>query len=168
MLPDPILRQALKWQLRRAQKAGLTSMLREGAQKAHIPVEYALAIASRETGIRNLLGDGGQGIGVCQIDVRFHEIAKRAKLTGSWKTFPLPLIEYGCAMLGENIGWARRTFPDLDFQQCLKVAASAYNCGRSGARLGHEAEDSDLRTTGKDYGRDVLKRMKIFAELISA
>jgi hypothetical protein len=48
----------------------------------------------------------------------------------------------------------------------LKIAASGYNCGMQRAILGTPHGDSDKLTTGKNYGRDVMTRMAMFAELI--
>lgn len=157
---------ALRAQLALAKRSGVYALLRDSAARQDVPLAYVLAIASRETGIRNILGDGGHGVGVIQIDIRHHELARLAKERGTWKNNPLPLIDYGIQMLWGNRRWAAREWPELTSTQHLKIAAAAYNAGRGGARAGADDGDCDLRTTGRDYGRDVLARMAVFETLI--
>ena len=155
-----------RWQMRNKVYVGIIV----NSAKAHgFPPEYVLAIASRETGIRNLIGDGGHGIGVMQIDVRYHEIASDMKHDGTWKTNAGALIDYGVrAVLKPDYEWAQKTWPKLQEFQHLKIAASAYNAGRGGAAAGVKQGDSDIRTTGHDYGADVVyQRMPVFAKALA-
>ncbi|HTA66107.1 MAG TPA: hypothetical protein VK753_11430, partial [Xanthomonadaceae bacterium] len=59
-------------------------------------------------------------------------------------------------------------FPAWTSDARLKVAASGYNCGMARAIAAAKDGDSDLRTTGHDYGKDVIARMAIFAALMAA
>lgn len=131
---------------------------------------FFFAVASRETNCANILGDvqngHAHGVGIVQIDIQ-HPIALEARDSGSWKTNPDPLIDFGAQILQNNIAKAQQKFPDLDAQQQLKIAASGYNCGIERAIASAEQGDSDKRTTGHDYGRDVIARMAIFEELIA-
>jgi hypothetical protein len=43
---------------------------RSAAERYQLPPEILLAIASRETNMRNIIGDGGHGYGIMQIDDR--------------------------------------------------------------------------------------------------
>ena len=131
-----------------------------------LPLAFVLAVASRETNMRNVLGDGDQGVGLMQVDIRYHVIAKTMKLDGSWKTGPEPLIVYAIKLLSNNYQWAKRTWPQYGERGWLKIAASAYNAGCTNARKGVAAGDSDLRTTGKDYGADVLARADSLREML--
>ena len=69
--------------------------------------------------------------------------------------------------MANNIAQARHAFPNLQEQQLLKIAASAYNCGITRAITGAKHGDSDKATTGQNYGRDVMARMAMFEELIA-
>jgi hypothetical protein len=117
-----------------------------------------------------MLGDvqngEAHGVGIVQIDIQ-HKIARQARDNGSWKTNPDPLLDFGAQILQDNIAKAVQTFPNLTLQEQLKIAASGYNCGINRAITGAQQGDSDKRTTGKNYGRDVMTRMATFEELVA-
>ena len=164
------LQTELEAELNRAKQSDLFQILQGAADKHSLDLAYLLAIASRETGITNELGDFGHGVGVLQIDIRFHPIALTAKQTGSWKNDPAPLIDYGAGMLSHNVAWAKQTFPQYgrgDGSGWLKIGASAYNAGQGGATHGVRQGDSDKFTTGGNYGADVLTRRQVFASLLA-
>ena len=157
-------------QLHSLRHTGFATKLDEQATAHGFPTPYFFAIASRETNCLNILGDSQHGefhgVGIIQIDIQ-HPIARQARDSGSWKTNPDPLIEFGAQLLINNIHRAAERFPGLNAQQHLKIAASGYNCGIERAIAGALDGDSDLHTTGHDYGRDVVTRMAIFEELIA-
>jgi hypothetical protein len=163
-------KRALLNQLHSLEHTGFASRLASGAQGHSLPVPYLYAIASRETNCINELGDfrGGEfhGVGILQIDIQ-HSIARDARDSGSWKTDPQPLIEFGAGLLASDLEAVRREFPSFSEPQHLKIAASAYNCGLANAVLGAQHGDSDRLTTGHNYGRDVMTRMAIFEELLA-
>jgi hypothetical protein len=154
---------------------GLRLLLDKHATVHGLNRSFVYAICSRETNCVNMLGDfqGGEyhGVGVMQIDIQ-HDIARKARDDGSWETNPEPLIEFGCALLATNWARVREELPGLlgllpDVQ--LKVAASGYNCGITRAISSVlNGDDSDAHTTGHDYGHDVIARMKIFDQLVTA
>jgi hypothetical protein len=115
------------------------------------------------------LGDfqGGEyhGVGMMQIDIQ-HPIARLARDTGSWHTDPQPLIDFGVNLLADDLIHVKAEFPTFDYIQRLKIIASAYNCGLQPAINGIKIGDSDKFTTGRNYGKDVMSRMKSFATLI--
>lgn len=164
-MPTPTKGQ-LRTQLRRLRNTGFATKLEQQATAQGFPTNFFLAIASRETNCRNILGDNQHGVGIVQIDIQ-HQIARKARDTGTWKTNPDPLIKFGAQMLAGNIKKAKQKFPDLSAEQHLKIAASGYNCGIVRAITGQQQGDSDKRTTGRDYGRDVMARKAVFAELIA-
>jgi|SRR5882672_1931775 len=168
-MPTPTKAQLLN-QLHNIRQNGFATKLEQQATAHNLPPNFFFAIASRETNCVNMLGDkqGGQfhGVGIVQIDIQ-HEIARQARDTGSWKTNPDSLIEFGAQLLAGNINQAKQKFPDLSAEQHLKIAASGYNCGMANAISGQQQGDSDKRTTGHDYGRDVMARMAVFTELIA-
>ena len=163
---NALLRAQLELQFRT--RRSLCTELAAAAREYGLPVAYVLAIASRETGIRHIIGDRGHGIGVIQIDTRYHAIAATQKANGGWKTATgrRVLIEYGASMLARDRAWAARNWPHLTARQHLKIAASAYNAGRGGAEAGVAIGNSDARTTNRNYGADVLERMDVFAALL--
>src|SRR5579871_353867 len=159
-------------QLQRLQATGFDVLLTQFAQANGLPPSFFFAIASRETNCRNILGDvqedGAHGVGIIQIDIQ-HPIAKQARDTGSWKTNPAPLIEFGAKLLSADIIQVKHILPALQGDDILKVAASGYNCGiaRAIRAAGFASGDSDIFTTGKDYGADVIARMTIFDRLLA-
>ena len=71
-------------------------------------------------------------------------------------------------MLQDNIARVQQAFPNFSEKQCLKIAASGYNCGiNRSINAARDGGDSDKPTTGHNYGRDVMTRMDIFEELIA-
>ena len=117
-----------------------------------------------------MLGDvqGGEahGVGIIQIDIQ-HDIARTARDSGSWKTAPDPLIAFGAQLIANNIAAVARAFPALGGDDRLKIAASGYNCGIGSAIAAAQKGDSDARTTGRDYGRDVMARKAMFEALMA-
>ena len=168
-MPTPP-KSALLNQLHSLRHTGFDQKLDQFANQHTFPVPFFFAIASRETNCINELGDprNGEfhGVGIVQIDIQ-HPIALQARNSGSWKTNPDPLIDFGAQILQDNIARAQQKFPNFNTQQQLKIAASGYNCGIESAIAGAQHGDSDKHTTGKDYGRDVMARMAIFEELIA-
>lgn len=157
-------------QLHSLRNTGFADKLEQHATVHGLTAPFFFAIASRETNCQNILGDFQHGefhgVGIVQIDIQ-HPIARAARDSGSFKTNPDPLIEFGAQMLEDNIGKATQSFPDLSAQDQLKVAASGYNCGIERAIAAQHQGDSDLHTTGHDYGKDVISRMNLFEELIN-
>jgi hypothetical protein len=168
-MPTPSKTQLLN-QLKRLRQTGFDTKLEQHGTTHGLATPFFFAIASRETNCRNILGDlqHGEfhGVGIIQIDIQ-HSIARKARDSGTWKTNPDPLIEFGAKILEDNINQAKQKFPAMNAQQQLKIAASGYNCGMVRAIAGALQGDSDKHTTGKDYGRDVMARTAIFEELIS-
>src|SRR6266516_1128272 len=93
-------------QLHSLKHTGFAQKLSASAEAHGFPAAYFFAIASRETNCINELGDpqGGEfhGVGIIQIDIQ-HPIARAARDSGSWKTNPAPLIEFGAQLLAHNI-----------------------------------------------------------------
>ncbi len=157
-------------QLHSLRHTGFATKLEQHATTHGFPTSFFFAIASRETNCLNILGDPQHGefhgVGIIQIDTQ-HPIARQARDSGSWRTNPDPLIEFGARLLEDNIKRTAVRFPNLNQQQQLKIASSGYNCGITSAIDGALHGDSDLHTTGHNYGRDVITRMTIFEELIA-
>ena len=157
-------------ELARLRATGLDSKLAGQASAHGLPAALLFAIASRETNCVNCLGDFQQGeahgVGIVQIDIQ-HPEARQARDDGSWRTNPDALIALGAQLLADNLRRARLEFPALNGDEQMKIAASGYNCGMGAAIAGARGGDSDQHTTGRDYGGDVIARMKVFEALMS-
>jgi peptidoglycan hydrolase-like protein with peptidoglycan-binding domain len=149
----------LQRQLGVAERKGWAAVCSEAEQGKGLPAGILLAVASRETGMRDVVGDGGHGRGLFQIDDR----AWPEWLTAHGADDPgerppvADAARHAAWLLAENLAFARRH--GVPRAQLLKFAVSAYNAGPGGALRGFEEGDSDLHTTGQDYGADVLGRL---------
>lgn len=161
----PITPEEAQRELHRAKANGLYDLLHASAAAHGLDFALVLAVASRETNLVNELGDGQHGVGPMQLDVRSWPLAKRMRDDGTWRTHPGPLIDQCCALLAANIRWAQGYVQAPD--DAARMAAAAYNAGRSNALKGHQQGDCDRFTTGMDYGSDVLKRRDVFAALLA-
>jgi len=165
------MKSELQIELQRLHATGLDQKLTEQAEAHGLPPALLLGIASRETNCVNRLGDWqdgeAHGVGIVQIDIQ-HAAARQARDDGSWRTNPEPLIALGAQLLADNLRLVRQALPGASADEQLKIAASGYNCGIGGAIAGARKGDSDQGTTGRDYGADVMARMKVFAELMQA
>ena len=150
-------RAELQAQYHAARETGLAQELGEAARVHGLAPALVLAVASRETGIRNLRGDGGHGYGPMQEDDRSHGIP------ADWRTDPRTILSACCGILSGYIGWAAKQYPALDE---VKIGVAAYNAGPGGAAYGVARGDCDLRTTGGDYARDVLARRGVFEGMV--
>ena len=171
----PISNAEIKKQFERAKANGWLDFFNEAADEFDFAPETLLAIASRETNMRNILGDGGHGCGLMQIDDRsFPDFCK----SGQWKD-PRKAILKGAEVLdqkytaiekgmGKSLKFRGKPFTGkmLDEDQLLQTAIASYNSG--GAAYFHMSVsgDPDRGTTGKDYSEDVLKRERAFADLL--
>ena len=130
------------------------------AEKRHkLPQGMLLAIASRETNMQDIVGDGGHGRGLFQIDDRFHGdwLAKHGAPGGGTTPRIKDAADYAAALLASNVAYAQKKKVGEDQQ--VRFAAAAYNAGCGGAFAGFQAGNCDLKTTGGDYGADVLERL---------
>lgn len=150
----------------RARAAGWDRHCAAGEQASGLPAGLLLAIASQETDMNDVVGDGGHGRGLFQIDDRFHrDFLARNGAAGPGGRPPVPAAaRYAAGLVRANLDFAARNGvrePDR-----LKFCLSAYNAGAGGALAGYREGDSDRRTTGRDYGKAVLGRWAIFQELL--
>lgn len=151
-------------QFRRVLASRWIDIFENAASATGSPTELLLAIASRETNIRNILGDfrGSRfhGFGIMQIDLgtdpEFCAAWSEAKVAES--------IGRGAEILGHKRAY-------LVSQKGLAVThaaiAAAYNTGEGNvARSLRAGLDPDSTTTGANYGRDVVARMHVFGRLL--
>jgi hypothetical protein len=173
----------LKAQFDRAVAEGWLPVFKKYAELHGWPVEIVLAVASRETNMRNIKGDfrGGvfHGFGLMQVDRGTDaEFAK-----GGWED-PERSIKRGVEILsekrdslvknagktltirdsrGNRVSLAVPKVPDSDL---LKVVIAMYNGGWWPVYHYSKGRSPDHTTTGKDYSKDVLARAEVFKSFL--
>jgi len=142
-----------------AQSRGWTAICVQAEQRHGLPAGLLLAIASRETNMQDICGDSGHGRGLFQIDDRFHgDFLTRCGAHAAGATPPIAeAAEYAANLLAANRAFG--SSKGISGDALIKFMVSAYNAGPGNALTGHQGGDSDARTTGHDYGRDVLERL---------
>jgi peptidoglycan hydrolase-like protein with peptidoglycan-binding domain len=151
----------LAQQVALAHARGWTPFIARAEKRHKLPAGFLLAIASRETNMQDICGDGGHGRGLFQIDDRFHgDWLSQHGAPGAGTTPRIKdAAEFAAAMLAENVAFAQQKGVGAD--QLVKFAASAYNAGCGGAFSGFQGGDCDSRTAGGDYGADVIARLAV-------
>ena len=159
--------------------------------------ELLIALAIRESGLRNVLGDysadkkRAHARGAFQIHDRYHSeflrsvpgcVAARwipeatranwipVKGTHAMMRWMCPTWEDGARYAQEILtGFVKiaRAQNIRAGHTRLRIALAAYNTGMGGALEGYRADDIDMNTTGKDYSRDVLRRMMFVHEWLN-
>lgn len=139
-----------------AKKMGWLPYFRE--EPYGVPAHLLMAIASRETNMNNIMGDGGHGHGLMQIDDRsFPEWCR----SGKWKSVKEG-IYMGAFVLRSKYNSAAKVPETMR----MHVAVAMYNAGKHALSDWIIHADPDLRTTGRDYSRDVFARSKTFQALL--
>ena len=114
-----------------------------------LPAFLLFAVGSRETNLRNILGDGGHGVGIWQRDDRSF------KFPGGkdwYLLHPRQQAEDAADLLNANYR-ALGSWRD---------AVSAYNAGVGGVRrVIKKGLPADAATTGGDYSSDVFARRAV-------
>lgn len=151
----------------------------EASKRTGIPKELLMGVASRETNMRNILGDGGRGAGVMQVDIGTDAAFKAS---GAWKDATASIIrgaeilqekfEQLIKLAGERVTIRSRkgerfsfTVPELAGDDLTRTGVAAYNSGMFAARNAALGRSVDASTTGRDYSADVLRRAEIFRQL---
>lgn len=157
--PPTALTSARAADLARALAAGWLPVFGTAEAAEGLPAGILTAVASRETGMKDIVGDAGHGRGVFQIDDRSHRawLASHGAADGGTPDVSAAAT-YAAGLVRSALDAAQaQGVPDSDR---LKIALSAYNAGFTAALRAYRNGDSDAVTTGKDYGRDVLQRWK--------
>lgn len=156
---------SLTAELRTAEASGLAELCARVERAHELPSCLLLAVASRETGCRDVVGDHGHGRGLFQIDDRYHRgwLARHGAGAPGATPPPAEAAEYAAEIVDSNLAYGRVHGVRRD--ELLRFALSAYNAGPFGALRGYRHGDSDLETTGRNYGADVLARAALFRRL---
>lgn len=144
----------------------------------HVDTQLLEALGSRESNMMNIIGDGGHGRGMYQLDDRYqqpylhgHRGCRNGSNTPAYSNAlapgRVPTIFAGaaqaCRIIEANIVYAKHA--GVPYGEWMKFALSAYNAGLGGAEKGFKEGDSDRYTTGHDYAKDVLERRDALAKM---
>jgi hypothetical protein len=106
------------------------------------------------------LGDSDHGHGFFQVDNRSHEVFLES---AKWKIFRESadyVIEH---VLKSSYRYLAPKFPRRGPEKIQWDAVAAYNCGAGNVRKSlNKGRGRDARTTGRDYAKDVKRRMDEF------
>jgi len=145
---------------------GLAPMIERAARQHNMPPAVLAGIVSRESRGRNVIGDGGFGHGLAQIDS-----GSFGQWTRDWRAAGMPAeagLHKGAEVFANKRRYLRNKFPNLTESQLLSATLSSYNAGEGAvARTIRQGRDPDSRTTGGDYARDVLNRASVFAQNVT-
>ncbi len=138
---------------------GLMGHFTEASKRYGIPLALLLAVASRESRMGLALsadgtGDHGNGIGIMQIDRRYHP-----GFTGSHSPFNHRAnIDYGTEYLAKLL---------RQFNGNTTRAVAAYNAGPNKVQTAiYAGLPPDSVTTGGDYSQDVMGRKQLIDQLL--
>tara|TARA_R100000908_G_C3755454_1_gene149909 strand:- start:1160 stop:1714 length:555 start_codon:yes stop_codon:yes gene_type:complete len=138
---------------------GIMEHFYEASRAYNVPVSLLLAIASRESNMGlaldgNWTGDNGNGIGIMQIDRRYHSGFTSNHANKDHRANVL----YGSKFLADLIA---------KFGGQLTPAVAAYNAGYAKVQNTVSAGiDPNLVTTGQNYAFDVLRRKEIVESIL--
>jgi hypothetical protein len=162
----------LKAQFNSAQKKGWIDAFKGAGEKYSYPAALLMAIASRETNMQNIIGDGGHGYGIMQIDVRsFPDWCH----SGVWHDAKAGIMK-GALVLhtkqeqvrhsqGTKLKIGNTAFTgtaNLAAADLLHISVAAYNSGLWAYYSFVKFSDPDRKTTGHDYSKDVFARQAHF------
>jgi soluble lytic murein transglycosylase-like protein len=153
----------LRKQFDAAAEKGWLQYFECAAQQYAFDVALLLAIASRETNVRNIRGDwrdgAYHGYGLMQVDIQTDP-----EFCLAWT----PEDVKGSVLRGAAILDSKRKYLAQKGITDLRAIAAAYNTGEGNVTRSVVAGlDPDRTTTGKDYGKDVVDRMKAFSRLLA-
>jgi hypothetical protein len=153
-------------ELARARANGWDGAMTAAETAKTLPAGILFAVASQETDMNDVVGDGGHGRGLFQIDDRSHTDFLRRN--GAGAAGGKPRVAAAALYAAGILRWGFDYGASNGVKQAdrLKFMLSAYNAGAGGALAGYREGDSDRRTTGGDYGRAVLLRYATFQELL--
>ena len=133
----------LAGQVAKARSRGWLPVIAKAEARHKLPAGLLLAVASRETNMEDICGDGGHGRGLFQIDDRFHgDWLAGHGAPGSGTTPRLAdAAEFAAAMFASNLSFGKQK--GVGGKDLIKYACSAYNAGAGGALEGFRGGDSD-------------------------
>jgi soluble lytic murein transglycosylase-like protein len=144
----------LRLQLERAHDNGWLEYFEKAGKQTGVSRTTLIGIASRESGIQNIVGNEKHGYGIMQINDHDHW---KWLQTHDMGMDPESNIEYAAQVLYNFLVY---------FKNDYRKAVAAYKVGTRNVEIAaNKGLDPDLYTPGKDYGKDILARTEIFREL---
>jgi hypothetical protein len=145
------------------------------AKRIESEPQFLGAIGLRESRIQSILGDGGRGHGIMQLDTGSYKgLFLPGMPTWGWKE-PILNIPWGALCWMEKFDYLG-TYTDLDGPTLSWFATAAYNCGQGTMVKVWEAHREELAnltiwdmrfwalcdscTTGRDYALDVFRHYR--------
>jgi soluble lytic murein transglycosylase-like protein len=113
------------------------------------------AIGVRETGFLNIAQGDGQGRGIFQIDLGQHPNVTEAQAFN-----PTFAANFAARLLDTNMDRLAAKYPSFTNTQLLQATAASYNAGPG--RISGDPGNIDSRTTGHNYGANILLLMDCF------
>ena len=99
----------------------MQDLVRQAADEAGIDMALALAVIWKESGFRNIMGDGGASYGYMQIQKKWHK-DRMDRLGVTDLMDPLSNFRVGCDLLAAHLSWCE-----------LEDALTLYNSGHTGS-----------------------------------
>jgi soluble lytic murein transglycosylase-like protein len=144
----------LKEQMERARAAGWLTHFEAVYKKTGVSRAILMGIASRESGMQNVIANHGHGYGVMQINDHDHW---KWLQTHDMGMDPASNIEYASSILCNHLVYYKNDY--------LKAVA-AYRVGARNVDLAiNKGLDPDFYTPGKNYASDIMARSEIFRQL---
>lgn len=181
------LKSILKSQYEYAKLRGWIPHFVAAGAKHDFTTADLMAVASRETNMRNIKGDLRDGyfhgFSLMQLDIDSHRewiesgkwqdvataIEKGAAALAEKRTQILKVSKQASAKVRFSSGRTATFTPRKLTEEALRHCAfAAYNCGLASYYHYSIGNDIDRGTTGKDYGRDVIARAAIFQQFLDA
>jgi hypothetical protein len=149
----------LDLQFEAAAAAGIVDVALAAERQARLPEGLLLALSSRETGCRDVAGDGGHRRGAFGIDDRRDgEWLAGRGLASSGAVPPLDeAARYVAGAIAGNLVFGRAN--RVRSGDLLRFGVAAYVVGPEVALEGYRDGDVDQATPGGNYGADVLQRL---------
>jgi hypothetical protein len=175
-VPDGWSRADLVSQVKVAKAKGWLPLFHKAARDYEIPAEVLIAIASRESGVANVVGDHGKGYGLMRIDVGGYP---EWCASGVWRD-PNAGIQKGAQILdskreeirnsqGRIVSIAGRPFrgaPIPDENVLLTISVAAYDNGLWPYYSFSNNTAIDRYTTRGNYSADVKARASVIKTLL--
>jgi soluble lytic murein transglycosylase-like protein len=144
----------LRLHYQRAKEAGWLKIFEDIGKKTGVSQETLMAIASKETGMQNILTHDGHCHGVMGIDDHEHWKFLQTHHNGM---YPDENIEFAASLLQLHLTYYKNDY---------RKAVAAYKVGTRNVDLAvNKGQDPDQYTPGRNYGKDVLARAEVIREI---
>jgi soluble lytic murein transglycosylase-like protein len=144
----------LRQQLERALASGWIEFFEAAGKKTGISRANLMGIASRESGMQNIIAKEGHGYGIMQINDHDHW---KWLQTHDMGMEPMSNIEFAASILVNHVAYYKNDY---------RKAIAAYKVGIRNVDLAvTKGLDPDFYTPQKNYAKDILARAEIFREL---